>query len=311
MKFALAIGLLSLLSSIALADGVSSAQKRAATDVLAAGASGGAEALGGALHPAELETLRQKLLVMLRDDAAKGDTGVRARLFGDAMILSEIERWTPQSFYANLARRLEWRVRNFDDVKWLGVVKDNGDAVIVVARGVLPKEQGSVSVPLLVSLIPYGKDWKGSMPGELQAQIDDLIGNRTDAGNAGRSRAALSALPAANNRKSLNHPADMLAFLKTAQKLLIDDNCDEYYKEAMSPSFRKTIANKAFETLINACHNSIGTREMLISSLRILEKLPPRLEYDGTRASFDVSGQGLPFDQFVLEKIDKRWYVAE
>ena len=250
---------------------------------------------------------------MLRDDAVKGDTGVRARLFGVAMTLSEIERWTPQSFYANLARRLEWRVRNFEDVKWLGVVKDNGDAVIVVARGVLPKEQGSVSVPLLVSLIPYGKDWKGSMPGELQAQIDDLIGNRSEAANAGRDRLAASpaSATAATARKSLNHPADMLTFLKAAQKLLIDDNCDEYYKEAMSPSFRKTIAKKAFDTLINACHNSIGTREMLISSLRIIEKLPPRLEYDGTRASFDVSGQGLPFDQFVLEKIDKRWYVAE
>ena len=245
MKIGLLIAWLGLMSSAVLADGVSSAQRRAATDILAAGANGGAEALGGALHPAELDSLRQKLLVVLRDDAAKGDTGVRARLFGDAMTLSEIERWTPQSFYANLARRLEWRVRNFEDVKWLGVVKDNGDAVIVVARGVLPKEQGSVSVPLLVSLIPYGKDWKGSMPGELQAQIDDLIGNRSDATSAGRDRAASGVTPAAAvaARKSLNHPAEMLTFLKAAQKLLIDDNCDEYYKEAMSPSFRKTIAS--------------------------------------------------------------------
>jgi hypothetical protein len=39
--------------------------------------------------------------------------------------------------------------------------------------------------------------------------------------------------------------------------------------------------------------------------------MEPHYEYEGQRAVFDLKGQGLPFDEFVLEQVDKRWYVAE
>ena len=42
-----------------------------------------------------------------------------------------------------------------------------------------------------------------------------------------------------------------------------------------------------------------------------MRRLPPQLEYDNTRATYDVSGQGLAFDRYVLEKVDGRWYIAE
>ena len=42
-----------------------------------------------------------------------------------------------------------------------------------------------------------------------------------------------------------------------------------------------------------------------------LSNLPHGYDHDGTRATYDVAGQGLPYDRFVLEQIERRWYVAE
>jgi hypothetical protein len=42
-----------------------------------------------------------------------------------------------------------------------------------------------------------------------------------------------------------------------------------------------------------------------------VRSLEPRYEYEGQRATYDLSGQGLPFDHFSLEQVDKHWYVAE
>jgi hypothetical protein len=79
----------------------------------------------------------------------------------------------------------------------------------------------------------------------------------------------------------------------------------------MSPNFRKVTSKKALEALINTCKTSIGTREMLVATVRIVKDLVPIFEYEGRRAVYDVSGQGLPFDRFVLEQVDKKWYIAE
>jgi hypothetical protein len=37
----------------------------------------------------------------------------------------------------------------------------------------------------------------------------------------------------------------------------------------------------------------------------------PRYDFAGTRAVYDLRGQGLPYPQLLLEQIDKRWYIAE
>ncbi len=50
---------------------------------------------------------------------------------------------------------------------------------------------------------------------------------------------------------------------------------------------------------------------MLTSTIHIVRGLEPHYEYEGQRAIYDLQGQGLPFEQFVLERVDKHWYVAE
>ena len=79
----------------------------------------------------------------------------------------------------------------------------------------------------------------------------------------------------------------------------------------MSPTFRNMTAPKALKTLIDQCMTYEDTRETYISALELARRMSPAYEQDGTRAIYDLRGQGLPFDRFVLEKVEDRWYVAE
>ena len=50
----------------------------------------------------------------------------------------------------------------------------------------------------------------------------------------------------------------------------------------------------------------------MITTLRVVQELSPKYEMAGARAVYDVSGQGLPYERFVLERDkDNRWYIAE
>src|SRR5438105_4851146 len=178
------------------ATGVSMSQKNAALEFLQAVASGDPEAVAFAIHPDELRALRLRILTLLHEEAKRGDSTVRNRLFGPARPLDEIEHLTDTGFYATLADRLY-----------------------------LP-----------------GREYDG---GEGIASIADVTGK------------------------------------------------------------------KALAALVAACQNSLGTREMLLATLHIVQGLEPRYEYEGQRATYDLTGQGLPFDHFVLEQVDKHWYVAE
>ena len=55
----------------------------------------------------------------------------------------------------------------------------------------------------------------------------------------------------------------------------------------------------------------MGSREMLVATIRIVKELVPTFEFEGRRAVYDVSGQGLPFDRFEIEQVDRKWYIAE
>jgi hypothetical protein len=80
----------------------------------------------------------------------------------------------------------------------------------------------------------------------------------------------------------------------------------------MSPNFNKATSRSARKTLVNACTNNESTRETMITTLRVVQELPPRYDQGGSRAIYDVSGQGLPYNRFVLERTeDMRWYIAE
>lgn len=285
------------------ADDGSGAQHRAAEEFLAAVASGNPQAVAQALHPNELDLLRKRIVDLVRLEAERDENGVRSRLFGPAMPVTDVERLTSETLYVNLARRLSLNARVYEDISWLAAIPDSGGMVHLVGRGKQPRDHGNVRPVIMVSLVPWGKDWKAAIPLEVQAQIDDLI--------AGRSRSAAIAPAAAAAGNGGGNLQAIVTLLTAAEVALTADNCEEYYERHMSPNFRRTTAAKALKTLITSCQNHPEMRATLIAALRAARAGTPRYDYDSTRATYDLSGQGLPFSRFVLEQVDKRWYVAE
>jgi hypothetical protein len=291
------------------------AQHRAAEEMLAATAAGDPAAMAQAIHESELELLRKNLMSEMKLQADRNETLLRDRLFGSGMPLSEIERMTPQNFFVALARRLRFGGRVFERVEWLEAVPDSGGMVQMVGRAKPPKDMGAVRVPVLVSIMPWGKDWKATIPLELQAQIDDLRSGRTRVPTAvaAAANAAAPATPgaAAAPAQSAGSPQTVLTLLQTAEDNLRMQRCDDYYNKQMSPNFRRTIATKALRALITSCESRAEVRERLMTALRLARQVAPRFEYAGTRAVYDLRGQGLPFDSLAVELIDKQWYIAE
>jgi len=180
-------------------------------------------------------------------------------------------------------------------------------------RGKPPRERGTVSTVRVVAVKPYGKDWKAVVPGEIEAQIEDLIKGRRGFGpsappaGAGETKSPGTAAPPAES----GMPPAISELLSNADKALAAGDCEQYYDKLMSPNFRRVTAKKAREALISSCKNSTDNRNMLVATIRIVRGLVPRFEYEGARAVYDLSGQGLPYNRFVLEQVEKRWYIAE
>lgn len=292
-----------------VAEKVTNGQRTAVLEFLSAVASGDPQAVAFAIHPDELQALRLRILTLLREEAKRGDGTIRSRLFGQGMPLDEIERLTNTGFYGTLAYKLYLTGREYTEVEGLAAVPDKGDQIHVVVRARQPRDHGKVRVVNVVTLKPYGKDWKATLPSEIEAQIDDLIEGRHVAVSAthashgcaadGRTAGQAAALPA------------IVELLKTAQESLDAGRCDDYYGKQMSPNFRRVTGKKALEALVASCQNSMGTRQLLLSTLHIVRGLEPRYENESQRAVYDLSGQGLPFQTFSLEQVDKHWYVAE
>jgi hypothetical protein len=281
----------------------SGSQHRAAEELLSAQAAGDAAAMAQAIHESELELLRKSLVSEMKLQADRNETLLRDRLFGSGMPLSEIERLTPQNFFVALARRLRFSGRVFQSVDWLEAVPDSGGMVQMVGRLKPARELGAVRVPVVVSIVPWGKDWKAAIPLELQAQIDDL--------RAGRVRASAPAGAPAGAPSGSGSPQAVLDVLQAAEENLRASRCEDYYSKQMSPNFRRTTAPRALRTLVQACESRPEVRERLLTAMRLARQVTPRLEYAGTRAVYDLRGQGLPFDALVLELFDKQWYIAE
>jgi hypothetical protein len=294
----------------AAVDRPTSAQKQAAGQYLDAVASGSPQAVAFAIHPADLEALRTKVLTQLREEAAKGDSTVRVRLFGRGKPLADLERMTALDFYVALGPKLYLFGREYKDADWIAAIPDKNDTVQVVLRGEQPKERGQkrVDVVNVVTLRPYGKDWKATLPSEIEAQIDDLIYARR---NIYARLPPPAAAPGAPRPGEAGIPTAILTLLDDAGKALAVPNCEDYYNKYMSPNFRKVTSKKALESLIQSCKTSMGTREMLVATVRNVKDLVPSFEFEGQKAVYDVSGQGLPFDRFVIEQVDRKWYIAE
>lgn len=300
--------LLGLLAPAAWAAGVSAAQERAAHEFLAAVASGNTQAIGASLHPDELRRVRAGLTARLRSDAALGDDRVRTRLFGEASNLADIERLTDQSFFAAFGTRLRYPARLFSKVTGLESIKDGDHIVHVVIRGEQPEGRGKTRVVTLVTLMADGKGWRAAMPGEIEAQIEDLLDGRVPSAGLVPRVPAASAAPGAP--QAVNSP-EIRSLLSSAAGALLAGRCDEYYGEYMSPNFRRTTSARALGTLVRSCERSDSMREMLVATLRIVDGSAPQYQQGGERARYDITGRGLPFDHFVLERIDQRWYIAE
>ena len=307
------------------AESVSGAQERAAGEYLTALAAGDTQAVAFAIHPTELDRLRIMVVQKLREEAARGESALRVRLFGDAMPLGEIERLTSVNLFRTLARRLEARTRVYEKLDGLTAVRD-GNALHVLLKGRQPRERGRVEVVEVVTLLPYGKEWKAAIPLEIEAQIDDLLVGRSRGGPSGIGLAAApsgppiaASRPAASPSGGAAAPAtpvarnspEIVALLEQAERVLVEGKCDRYYREYLSPELRRTLSGRTLDALVGSCNRSIASRELLIAALRIVCRTPPAFEAGGNRAIYDVEGQGLPYDRYVLERIDGKWYIAE
>ena len=297
--------LLACAAPLAFAAGPNGAQQRGAEEFLAAVATGSPEAVAQTLHPDELEKLRTRLLTLLRAENSQGTNTYRSRLFGPGKSLAQLESATAQKFYAALAERLRLRARVYEKFDWLAAVPD-GKVVYLVGKGIQPKERGSVKVVVMVGLMQYGAQWRAIVPTEIEAQLDDLLEGRVQMQSpppgTGASTTAAQPQPLAPGISQL---------LARAEAALAAGNCQEYYDEFMSPNFNRATSKSAKKTLLNACTNNEATRETLITTLRIVQELRPRYDLNGTRAIYDVSGQGLPYERFVLEREGDRWFIAE
>ena len=294
-------------------DRVAKDQRQAVEQFLGAVASGEPQAIAYAIHPADIEALRTRLLNLMREEAKKGDFTIRSRLFGQAMPLADLERLTAPLFFASLFRKLYITARDYRDADYIGAVPDRDGLVHVLLWGRQPKERGDVKVLNVVTIKPYGADWKAAMPSELEAQIDDLIHGRRSRTMVG-PRLADGPAPASGSGSATTEaftPPEITEMLEAVENALVEGKCDVYYREYMSPNFRRVTSKKAMEDLIAACQNSLGTREMLLSTIRLVRSLHPRLTYEGQRAVYDLSGAGLPYERFSLEQVKKRWYIAE
>ena len=291
-----------------VAQKVSSGQRVAALDFLSAVASGDPQSVALTLHPDDLQALRLRILTVLRAETQRGDTTIRSRLFGSGMPLEDIERLTNTGFYAALSQKLYLTGREYTEVEGLAAVPDEGDHVQVVVRGRQPKDHGTVQVISVVTLRPYGKDWKATLPSEIEAQIDDLIAGRHIA--AASQPGADPRRPAVAPGKSAPVPA-IVELLSTARKTLTEGKCEDYYDRQMSPNFRRVTGKKALDALVASCRNNMGTRQLLLTTLRIVQGLEPHYENESQRAVYDLSGEGLPFQTFSLEQVDNHWFIAE
>ena len=292
----------------AAATGPNSAQERGAEAFLAALAGGNALTVAQELHPDEVEKLRTRLLTLFRAEASRSDNTYRSRLFGPGRSLADLESMTAVRFYAALSDRVRFRAREYEKVSWIAAVPD-GKVVYLVGKGEQPKERGSVKVVVTVALAQYGAQWRAVIPSEVEAQLDDLIEGRVAAAPPPSGGAPGKSLVEARPQPLAPGISELLA---RAEASLAAAKCEEYYSQFMSPNFNKATSKSARKTLVTACTNSENTRETMITTLRVVQELQPKYDLGGTRAIYDVSGQGLPYDRFVLERDkDNRWYIAE
>jgi len=257
------------------------------------------EAVAYAIHPDELARVRKLALDAVEAEAKDGGKEIRARLYGAAVSLDETRRMTPQATMTLFVKRFLVAPRAMKKSKVVGKVKESNELQHYVVRGWEDEKGNGASSTLLVTLIPYGKQWAAAVPAELEEKIEAAIaGGAVGARDTGDSHVAAL-------------DPGIVKLLDGAIAALKEARCSDYYNDIMSPNFRKATAPSAIKTLIGQCEKNPALREKARLTLEIARSLKPSYEYGNTRAVFDMSGQGLPFERFVVEMIDRKWYIAE
>jgi hypothetical protein len=312
----IALALVALL--IASAARASSAQERLAKDYLQTAVKGDAEEMLGFYHPGEIADLRARVLKALEEEGTSDK--IRTQMFGVATSMDEVRRLTPTNLCFTLLRRVGVPAERVADIKVLGVVEENSQLAHVLARLIPPKDSLAHARLAVVSLIRYGKDWRVALPDWFQSRVDSLLAGKEDTLSGAAPTTATGANTSVNNPAgtSADAPAHtpanssaIVVLLDSGSATLRQGDCAAYFNEVMSPNFRNSTSAKALKTLIAQCERNVDTRETYIQALEIAKRLTPTYEQSGARAIYDMKGQGLPFERFVLEKVGARWFVAE
>jgi hypothetical protein len=291
--------LLVLLCAVAPAAMAAGPQQQLVSDYLQAAGSGGPSAMIGFYLISDVEQFRSGLLKKLDEEASAGRSAAREQLFGPASSLEELRRLTPTNFLLAVTRRVDLPAFPAKKVKVFGFVEESSDRQHAVAR-VWEDEKGNGASRLaLVTVVRYGKDWRIALPESFRARVEAAM-----AGPPQTQRAAASTQSAPNT-------PEIVKLLDESGKVLRDGDCAKFFNEYMSPGFRGITSEKALKTLIAQCKARDETRETYLSALELARRLVPVYDKDRTRAVYDMSGQGLPFDRFTLERVGDRWYVAE
>ena len=299
--------------SLGRAESVTGAQRQAASDYLLAVSRNDPQAIANAIHPAELDRLRFGVLQKLREESTRGGNAIRERLFGGAMPLADIERLTSVNFFRAVARRWSPTVRAHETLDGLSATRD-GERVHVLVKQRPSKDGGRIETLEVVTLMAYGREWRAALPPEFEALVDDLVSGRQLRAVVAQSGSMTDAPPAASRSSPQapeRNPSEIVSMLEAAEKALVDGRCDRYYKEFLTPGLQRSLAGRTMDSLISSCRRSMASRELLIAALRIVKRTPATIDNGGNRAVYDVTGQGLPFDRYVLERVEGRWYVAE
>lgn len=275
-------------------------QRQLATRYLTAASAGGPAAMMDFYRPADVVEFRDNLLKVMDAEAAEQKGGVLRELFGVAASLDEVKRLTPTNFFLALTRRVELPVVPARKVDVLGIVED-GEIRHAVARIWADEKGKGPSHVVMVTLLPYiHNEWRVAIPESFRTRVDLVV-----QGGAGDNQTATQAAHTVPNTP------DILKLLDQSSEALRKGDCAAFFSDYMSPNFRKNIAEKALKTLITQCQNHVENRETYLTALELARRQQPTMEEEGTRAVYDMKGQGLPFDRFTLERIGDRWYVAE
>jgi hypothetical protein len=257
------------------------------------------EGVAYAIHPDELDRVRKRVLGALEAEAKDGASDVRTRLFGAGVTLDDVEHMTPQATMTALVKRFLTAPRAAHKTVAVGSVKESGKLTHFVVRAYEDEKGKGASSVLLVSLIPYGQEWAAAVP----AEVDETIA-------AAIAGAAVGARDIGERHVAALDPA-IAKLLDSGIAALKEARCTDYYHDIMSPNFREATSKSALRTLVEQCSRNPAMRDRTRLTLEIARGLRPAYEYGNTRAVFDMKGQGLPFDRFVVELVDRKWYVAE